>query len=417
MTSTTNQFETDWQYYWFKTIVLANLDFETTEFASAFIWINITSNPNTTIELVEHHIKLPWRWDIVCSSLIKSIDFVERNPTAPINWGSLSLNPNITLDIIDNNIGHPWDWDTISSREDVTIEFYKKHENKPWNMKNLSELANLWEDISINTSKYCVFMATYNPRITLEFIERHLDIYLKHDWYISKILTMKIVTLEFIEKHINKFDDYIYKLSSNPNLTLEFMKNHPKNWNMSRFSTVVAPEIVANNPSIQWDWQKLSARPEFSPKEYPNTWHWHAYSCNPNFDFDNVPDDKLSDLDWLHISRWLKIPDIEKYLKYISWSHMSISAYITMDFIRKNPQYPWVFSSIKNNNPNCDIELHKLHVPNSYDRMKQHFKADKEAFIERRRREFTALMCMWKLGYPNEIIHEIYAWLNVNTYA
>jgi WD40 repeat protein len=30
---------------------------------------------------------------------------------------------------------------------------------------------------------------------------------------------------------------------------------------------------------------------------------------------------------------------------------------------------------------------------------------------------FTALMCMWKLDYPNEIIHEVFKWLNINTYA
>ena len=30
---------------------------------------------------------------------------------------------------------------------------------------------------------------------------------------------------------------------------------------------------------------------------------------------------------------------------------------------------------------------------------------------------FTALMCMWKLDYPTEIIHEIFGWLGINTYA
>ena len=30
---------------------------------------------------------------------------------------------------------------------------------------------------------------------------------------------------------------------------------------------------------------------------------------------------------------------------------------------------------------------------------------------------FTALCCMWKLGYPNEIIHEIFKWLGIDTYA
>jgi len=26
-------------------------------------------------------------------------------------------------------------------------------------------------------------------------------------------------------------------------------------------------------------------------------------------------------------------------------------------------------------------------------------------------------MCMWKLDYPTEIIHEIFMWLGINTYA
>ena len=30
---------------------------------------------------------------------------------------------------------------------------------------------------------------------------------------------------------------------------------------------------------------------------------------------------------------------------------------------------------------------------------------------------FTALMCMWKLDYPTEIIHEIFGWLGINTYG
>ena len=30
---------------------------------------------------------------------------------------------------------------------------------------------------------------------------------------------------------------------------------------------------------------------------------------------------------------------------------------------------------------------------------------------------FTVLMCMWKLDYPTEIIHEIFGWLGINTYA
>jgi WD40 repeat protein len=30
---------------------------------------------------------------------------------------------------------------------------------------------------------------------------------------------------------------------------------------------------------------------------------------------------------------------------------------------------------------------------------------------------FTALMCMWKLNYPTEIIHEIFKWLGIDTYV
>jgi hypothetical protein len=283
----------EWQDLWFRNVILKNLkpeDLADTH-ANTFLWIQITGNSNTTIELVESYINLPWRWDIVCHSLIKSMDFVKRHlGSSCLVWSALSANKNISLNDIESNLHLPWNWKNISSRDDITDEFVKRHADKEWDILALSERANLWEDINKNAQNYCVMSAVHNPNITLEFIERHIEIYEMQDLLnIRRIASMKIVTLDFIEKHLNIF--YGSWLSSNPNLTIEFMRKYPdEDWDMRKFSRcnpTVTPELVINNPEFNWDWEVLSTRSNFSPREHPEfPWNWKGYSRNENFNFE-----------------------------------------------------------------------------------------------------------------------------------
>jgi len=119
------QTEKEWSNYWFENVILKHADLE--YFAhpeyNEILWERITGNPNTTIEIVERHLHLPWDWEKVCYSLI---DFVLKNyQSIPIDWDALSRNKAITLEDIENNLHLPWNFGNISSREDMTLEFVK----------------------------------------------------------------------------------------------------------------------------------------------------------------------------------------------------------------------------------------------------------------------------------------------------
>lgn len=393
------QVNEEWAFTWFNIVILHNLKAADLlqNVQSNFVWIEITRNPNTTLELIKMYVNLPWNTDIISHSLIKSIDFIKENPDFPfLNWNILSYNSNISLKDIDDNPQFPWNYDTMSCRTDLTHEFVKKHADKNWNYMTLSEREDLWDDINKNAQNYCVYAATHNPRITLEFIERHLDLYVQQEWYLNSISRMKIVTLEFIEKHINIFKHT--KIEMNPNVTLDFLRKHNfelvRDWtrprNFSEYNPNVTPELVKNNPDVFWHWDKLTARENFSPMENPEfPWDWGHYHENPNFTFEAVPEDNLRQLNWEVISRHrvLTINQIIKYNEYINWGEFSKNNHVTMKFVADHPEFPWVHENLTMNE-NCTLEIlnrykHSMHSTHQHRVNTKPLLADKEAFIER----------------------------------
>jgi len=408
----TTEIENQWSYYWFNNVILKHLKAEhlSDNLKNKFIWIEITRNPNTTTEIVESYINLPWNWNIICYSLIKSIDFVLRNyQSVPIDWSALSMNMNISLDDIENNLHLPWVWKTISCRDDLTPEFVVRHQDKDWDIRALSERANLWEDINKNAQNYCVHSAVYNPKITVEFIERHMELYTKEgvEWYLTRILQMNMIGLDFIERHIELLISVkqSHLISHNPNVTVEFIIKHPEIWwdmrVISEYNPNITPEIVVANPELKWDWDMLIIRPNFSPSDYRDPefeLFWRRYSSsNPAFDFRYVPDKKLSSLNWEYLSQSNHIQTveaIEKYKKYINWRKLSASQFITMKFVKDHPEYPWDCEGLLMNT-NCSLETYETHkylVPTHLQLkiFEKSLKTEKDAFIDPKIREYLA---------------------------
>lgn len=405
------QTEKEWGNYWLENVILKNLEPEhwSDDLLSTWIWISITQNANTTIEIVESHIHLPWNWNIVCDSLIKSMDFVLKyHQTIPIDWSVLSTNTNISLENIEENLHLPWDFNRISCRNDLTLEFVRRHPDKEWNMLALSERANLWEDINKNAQNYCVYSAVNNPKITVEFIERHMDLYTKDGfgWYLTQILEMDMIGLDFIERHLELLISVKKSsiISQNPNVTVEFIRKHPDiDWDMYEISSNnpnITPEIVMANLDLDWDIDYLAGRSNFSLKDVQNIYgehqfKWARYSMySLSFNFASVPEDKLSMLNWEYLSQSPHVKTaevIEKYKKYIDWHMLSLSPHITMKFVNDHPEYPWKSHEFFRN-PNCSLEMYekyKSEVP-THIRLKIldcPLVADKEAFIEERYRE------------------------------
>ena len=379
------QTEKEWGNYWFENVILKHLNPEQPTWQLLHTWGLITGNPNTTIEIVESHKHLPWDWSRICWSLIKSVDFVLNNhQSIPMDWRALSDNENISLENIEKNLHLPWDFSRISCRDGLTLEFVRRHQDKDWDILSLSKQASFWEDINKNAQNYCVLSAIDNPRITLEFIERHIDIYKRdeYSWYLYEIFTMRIATIEFIERHL----DHLIStgksecINHNPNVTVEFIIKHPEiSWDMRK--------IIINNPNIT---------PESVQIIYgEDKFLWDLYSKRVSFDFAHVPEDKLSDLNWNYLSNSQHVKTaevIEKYKKYINWSILSSNPFITMEFVCYHPEFQWNCEGLLSN-PNCSLEMYEKYKEESkigLNIFRNQLVAEKEAFIECRFREHLA---------------------------
>jgi len=383
--------ENEWSIYWFETIILPYIKSDNT----TLYWIEITKNPNTTLELIETYIHYPWNWELICYSLITKFDFVEKYlHTNKIEWAALSLNKNITIDDIERNIELPWNWKNISTRLDITIEFIKKHSDKKWCIFNLSQNPSLWDDINKNAQNYDALTALFNPNVTLEFIERHMPIYTmpENEHYLNQELPrLPVITLDFIRKHKDVFNTECFSL--NPNVTFDFiMENKDMRWSMVMFLELnpnVTSQLIIDRMD---EMVMISSMGEDSFKHYfefykpyyvkkyvseelirivskrlnfipMDCWDWNSYSTNETFSFDNVPVDKLSELNWKHLSltKIKTVDDINKYYEYIDWKNLSKSGNITMDIIENNFQDKWCDDYVIMN-PNLNVKMFKKNI-------------------------------------------------------
>ena len=84
-------------------------------------------------EFLEKYIGKPWTWMELSSNPNITMEIVEKYPDKPWNWGGLSRNPNITIEFIEKYPDKPWDWYGLSYNPTITMEIVEKYPNKPWN--------------------------------------------------------------------------------------------------------------------------------------------------------------------------------------------------------------------------------------------------------------------------------------------
>src|SRR6185437_1550633 len=138
-----------------------------------------------------------------------------------INWASISSNPNLTLEFIEKNIDKV-NWQSLSRNPILTEEFIEKYEDRiDWIY--LSTNSMLTEKI---IDKYIDRLdlknLSYNNSLTPEILEKYID----EKWDFGAIMEKKTTTLEFIDKHKDKFN---FENITNPNLTLEYVKKNNLN--------------------------------------------------------------------------------------------------------------------------------------------------------------------------------------------
>jgi hypothetical protein len=263
--------------------------------------------PCFTQEFLEQHISkistetlsMPQQrfWEMVSRSIHVTPAFLKKNIHLPWVWRRLTLNANIPISAIADNLGLPWDMEEIKSRYDITPEYMEK---LPVTYESVLGADNpaLIDHILTHPDLYDVMSASTNPKITLKYIERHIDMFLlrKNKWYLSNLARLPVVTLDFIEKYRFLIDWDMHNLSKNPNLTTDFLiKYIDWDWDWFILSThpMITPEFVTNNPQLPFDFYMLSSNASI-PIEFIiytiNMYNWDMMhvSENPNFKLEHI---------------------------------------------------------------------------------------------------------------------------------
>lgn len=239
----------------------------------------LAQNPNISFEYMDEHPE----WNFLCQPNVAlnpnlTLDYILCHPEKQWNWRQISANPGITLKDIEDNLDLLWDWEFIGLNPNITMEFILRHIN---NFKDkhstyfLGSTSNItfeniqqYPDLFWNTTQI-----SKNPHVTFDYIFDNLDIRYTHGVFIDIVEKLALPFQDIIDKCINKYphllEDKIFwtGLSKNPNITIDIIRNNNNYcWNF---------EYICMNPSISIEDAKSFCRCRYDISSNPNiTYEW-----------------------------------------------------------------------------------------------------------------------------------------------
>ncbi len=317
----------------------------------------LSYNPSVTMDIVQKYIDKPWNWGYWGLSRNPNVtpEFIEKHIDKPWDWEEgLSSNPCLTTDFIEKHINRRWGWTILWSNPCLTVDFIEKHIEilKPFNWKCLS----------------------YNPNITIDFIEKYID----KAWDWISLGANPVVTLDFVEKYMDKFfqedsEDYT-GVADNKNITLEFIEKHKDKFHKKIINHLIPLDQCKNPKELRWgkpkecyEWSNSgmssnpNITPEFLEKHKNKKWDWEEIIVN----HPAIPCEEFVK----HVD---KVKEYNKRREWISSSKKLTESFVekNMDLKAKDGESIWDSYSLLRN-PNISPEFVYKHVDffkyNNYD--------------------------------------------------
>lgn len=285
-------------------------------------------------------------------------------------------------------------WRNLSKHPAVTMEWVSAHPELPWSWRLLS----------------------FNPNLTLEFLleqSANSDVF---DWAV--VSCHKNITPEMMLATKAQLPWAWVHVASNPNLTIEFITQHPKlwiNWNYYSINPGVSMETVLNNPSMPWNYYAMLDHPHLSaevvrlhchylsphafidrrigtlddvigclsPREWQvddgkwsglsthpaitfdfillhrdKNWHWWSIGKHPNVTMKHIAVNLDLPWEWFTVSKNpnLRLEFVLAHREFNwHWYDISRNPGITMDDVAAHPELPWRWTGLRFN-PNLTME-------------------------------------------------------------
>jgi hypothetical protein len=159
----------------------------------------LSENNSLTFNILKKYIHKPWNWKDVSRCKNITMDIMNSNPDLPWDWSGITANPNISTQYIFEHPELPWDYDMIDEKPDFDLNALLRIKDTPiynqidWDYiaTESKDIVNIIESFVDKESEHintdwsdfwkCV---SYNDHLSLEFIEKYID--KPWDWvYIS----------------------------------------------------------------------------------------------------------------------------------------------------------------------------------------------------------------------------------------
>ncbi len=369
-------------------------------------------DPTTTWDMIESDLKKPW--DIPLLSMHKNItcDIIATTRNRRWNWHFVSRNPNVTIPFIRVNIFRRWSWDHLSLNMGIKITDMLENRDLPWKWATVTFRKDfdpryimtyphidwpythiyIWCECDTETALYMInnnlVQRSTHPYklwhdLTFDIVKSHPEI----EWNYSLLSEAKFITIDIVMDNKDKpwnwdllhknpnitTNDLLshniplnYKcLSSNPNLSLDFIKEHINEpWDMRILSghPCITIEFVKEHIDIKWDWYNLSRKCSLKDIDENNTlpWNWTTIHFRYDLTMEFIKKYISNFRNRIHLSEktnltWDFIIDNPDIARRLNWYVISRHPCITWDIVANNPDYPWDWYAMSQNR-NITIE-------------------------------------------------------------
>ncbi len=221
------------------------------------------------------------------------------------------------------------------------------------------------------------------------------------DWDWCSLSSNPNITLEYIDKHPH-LPWVFYSIMVNPNLTVDYIEDHPeKPWDWTTLSRILPVDYIFLHPEKSWSWYNVSGNPTLTMKhisESPHIdWDWTQVNGSANLkeeDIKSMPDSRrnwwmlsynslvsadvllpfvdefLSDnsSSWYFLSAKIESFDVVFARPELPWNHtgLSLNPILTLPFVFSHPDFQWNWYNISKN-ANITMEDINTHIGEPWD--------------------------------------------------
>lgn len=286
-------------------------------------WKLLSANPNIPIEYIINHPNLPWSWVNVCEnpnltmSVLKEF-LLPRLKGAETNWSSywvrLSRNLGIKIqEIIESASTNPSLFDRDKSKQRFEWEWGHVVQRSDVTLEML--LQKRISSNGVNLGTWYTYRASSNPNVTVAAVLEHPEL-----WDFAEIIRNPAIPItDAIIDHPRSQTGFPFSanLSSHPLLPFEWIIKYPLgrpihkyyNWNWQELSANpgISVYTILANPKFPWKWEYVLANPTITAEQVESV-IGHGYSSCTNYSTYSNDIHKFKQAARMRISKHPNIP-------------------------------------------------------------------------------------------------------------